>query len=65
MNVPFNNSGVQANQLDRLKEQLQHELASAKQQLQELGAAQDGLRAQVGPAPGIYPVHTQLLHLSP
>jgi septal ring factor EnvC (AmiA/AmiB activator) len=38
----------QASQLDQLREQLQQELAAARQQLLELGAAQDGLRAQVG-----------------
>ena len=37
----------QASQLERLREQLQQELTAARSQLQELGAAQDGLRAQV------------------
>ena len=37
----------QASQLERWREQLQQELTSARSQLQELGAAQDGLRAQV------------------
>jgi hypothetical protein len=37
----------QTSQLERLCEQLQQELIAARGQLQELGAAQDGLRAQV------------------
>jgi len=37
----------QVSQLQALREQLQQELSAARRQLQELGAAQDGLRAQV------------------
>ena len=39
---------LQASQLARLRDQLQQDLAAARQQLQELGAAQAGLQAQVG-----------------
>lgn len=44
---------VQASQLEALRVQLQQELTNAKQRLQELGAAQDGLMAQVGLTGGV------------
>lgn len=48
LQAQLQSTAQQASQLDQLREQLQHELAAARQQLLELGAAQDGLRAQVG-----------------
>lgn len=51
LHVTLNHSAtlfVQASQLEALRAQLQQELATAKQRLQELRAAQDGLLAQVG-----------------